>query len=257
MNKLKFLLKYFIYYLKAKSKHGVHPPFLYHLVTQVINDKKKYNEYTIAETYRSNLLNNNTEIYCEDFGTGISGNRKISAIAMHSAKSAKYAQLMFRLIKEMNPNTILELGTSLGVSTTYMALACSSARIKTIEGSATIATIAKENFIKNNYKNINVVTDTIEIALKNILEENKTVDVVFFDGNHRKQPTLNYFEQCLSYHNNNTVFIFDDIHWSDEMEEAWEHIIANKKVTLSIDLFFLGIVFFRKELSKENFLIRF
>ena len=257
MNKLRFLLRYLNYYIKAKTKHGVHPPYLFHLVTDVVNNNKNHSEYTIAESLRTTLLNNTKEIYCEDFGTGISSTRSIASIAKRSAKSTKYAQLLFRIVKELKPSTIIELGTSLGVSTTYMALASPEAKITTIEGSKNIANIAKDNFIKNNINNIEVVNNNIDNVLNDILNDIKIIDIVFFDGNHRKQATINYFEQCLLSHHNNTVFIFDDIHWSKDMEEAWGHIIANSEVTLSIDLFFLGIVFFRKELSKENFLIRF
>ncbi len=257
MNKLRFLLRYLNYYIKAKTKHGVHPPYLFHLVTDVVNNNKNHSEYTIAESLRTTLLNNTKEIYCEDFGTGISSTRSIASIAKRSAKSTKYAQLLFRIVKELKPSTIIELGTSLGVSTTYMALASPEAKITTIEGSKNIANVAKDNFIKNNINNIEVVNNNIDNVLNDILNDIKIIDIVFFDGNHRKQATINYFEQCLLSHHNNTVFIFDDIHWSKDMEEAWGHIIANSEVTLSIDLFFLGIVFFRKELSKENFLIRF
>ena len=257
MNKLKFLLRYLNYYIKVKTKHGVHPPFLFHLVTDVINNNKNHSEYTIAESLRKTLLNNTKEIYCEDFGTGVSSTRSIASIAKRSAKSPKYAQLLFRLVKELKPDTIIELGTSLGVSTTYMALASPEAKITTIEGSENIANVAKDNFKKNNLNNINVLNNNIDNVLNNILNDIKNIDIVFFDGNHRKQATINYFQQCLPYHHNDTVFIFDDIHWSIKMEEAWRHIIAYSEVSLSIDLFFLGIVFFRKELSKKNFLIRF
>ena len=81
--------------------------------------------------------------------------------------------------------------------------------------------------------------------------------MAFIDGNHQKKPTINYFEEILKYANNNTIFIFDDIHWSQGMESAWEYIKAHEKTTLTIDLFFLGIVFIKSELSKENFIIRF
>ena len=257
MNKIKFILKYISYYLKAKTKHGVHPPFLYHLVTEVINDKKNYASYKNAEAYRASLLKNKQEIYCEDFGTGTSENRKIAKIAKHSAKSPKYAQLLYRLVKELKPANILELGTSLGVSTTYMALANPEANIRTIEGSEDIAYIANQGFVKNNITNIAVINNNIDMVLKNTLAEMSSVDLVFFDGNHQREATRNYFEKCLQYHHNNTVFIFDDIHWSNEMEGAWNYITAKPEVTLSLDLFFMGIVFFRKELSKENFSIRF
>ena len=95
------------------------------------------------------------------------------------------------------------------------------------------------------------------LTLANKLKEILTIDLAFIDGNHQKKPTIDYFEQCLKYANNNTMFIFDDIHWSQGMENAWNYIKKHEKTTLTIDLFFVGIVFIKSELSKEHFTIRF
>jgi predicted O-methyltransferase YrrM len=84
------------------------------------------------------------------------------------------------------------------------------------------------------------------------------IDLVFVDGNHRKNATLEYFDFFLSKRTNNSIFIFDDIHWSVEMEEAWKLIQQHDSVTMTIDLFFIGLVLFRKDFKvKQHFSIRF
>jgi predicted O-methyltransferase YrrM len=161
------------------------------------------------------------------------------------------------LVKHFQPVNLLELGTSLGISTAYMSKASPTKKIITIEGSENIANIAIDNFNRLNISNIQVITGNFDIQLPKLLQNTSTFDFVFFDGNHRKQPTLSYFELCLQHKHNDSVFVFDDIHWSDEMEEAWESIKQSPEVTVTIDLFFIGLVFFRKESTKEHFIIRF
>jgi predicted O-methyltransferase YrrM len=192
-------------------------------------------------------------------GTGRSGKRTISEIAERSLKSEKYGQLLFRLVNHFKPNTILELGTSLGISTAYLASANPNSKVITIEGCPNIASEAKKNFEILGLKNIESVIGNFDSVLPAALCQLPTADckLVFFDGNHKKEPTLRYFNQCLELADNTSVFIFDDIHWSNEMEEAWEEIKSHPQVTVTIYLFFLGLVFFRKEQVKQNFIVRF
>jgi predicted O-methyltransferase YrrM len=82
------------------------------------------------------------------------------------------------------------------------------------------------------------------------------LDLVFFDGNHQKVPTLDYFHHCLTKAHENSIFIFDDIHWSSEMDEAWQQIQGHEQVSLTIDLFQFGLVFFRKGIAKQHFTLR-
>jgi len=261
MNNLKIIIKYLKYRIAANTKHDIHSPFVFQLLTTVINDKSVFPTYKEIEGLRLILLKNKTEIQIEDFGAGSLKSktkiRTVAEITRNAAKPSKYAQLLYRLIKHFQPQNILELGTSLGISTAYMAKAAPNSNITTIEGSESIAKIAIDNFNALNISNIQVITGNFDIQLPLLLQNSQKLDFVFFDGNHRKQPTLSYFETCLKHKHNGSVFIFDDIHWSVEMEEAWEIIKQSPEVTVTIDLFFIGLVFFRKESSKEDFIIRF
>ena len=225
----------------------------------MINKKGNYYSFDKIEHARKKLLISKKEIDVIDFGTGKSGKRKISEIAERSLKNKKYAQLLFRLVYHFKPNTILELGTSLGITTCYLASANQNSKVITIEGSSEIMNEARKNFSEMNLSNIETVTGNFDSVLPTILRQlpNANCQLAFFDGNHKKIPTLKYFSQCIDHANNDSVFVFDDIHWSDEMEEAWEEIKSHSKVTVTIDLFFLGLVFFRKEQAKENFILRF
>ena len=243
----------------SKSKFGIHSPFVYQLFETVF---KKGIEIPIIfkfiENHRTELLKNDQLIEIDDFGTGKKGRKiKIGSIAASSLMPKKNAQLIYRLIKFFKPKNILELGTSLGVTTLYMSSAKPDSRIISIEGSPEIAKIANSSFVKFNFKNIELVQANFDEILQEKLIEMEEVDLVIFDGNHTKLATLKYFELCLKFCNNETIFIFDDIRWSQEMKEAWLKIINHKSSIVTLDLFFLGVVFLRTEQQKEHFVIRF
>ena len=258
MNALRFAIKYLKYWFSAKTAHGIHSPFVFQLYNEVINTKGNYYSFDKIEQLRKKLLLSQKEIDVTDLGTGKSGKRTVSEITKRSLRSAKYGQLLFRLAYYFKPNTILELGTSLGITTSYLAFANPSSKVITIEGCPNISSEAKNCFQSLGLNNIETVVGNFDSVLGSRLKtQDSRLDFVFFDGNHKKNPTLNYFNQCLSHSTNDSVFIFDDIYWSDEMEDVWEEIKSHPKVTVTIDLFFLGIVFFRKEQAKENFILRF
>ncbi len=262
-DKLKFILKYLRYKLTAKHRKGfdIHSPFLYHFVSEILYGNKYFYAYDQIAELRYDLLDCDEEISVKDFGAGSnimkSNRRRIKDIAKHSAISEKFGEMLFRLIEHYKPQTILELGTSLGIGTLYLATPSEKATVYTIEGCPETAKKAIQNFDELNIRNINLITGNINDELQNLLKKIDKLDLVYFDGNHQKNATLNYFYQCLEKANNDTVFYFDDIHWSAGMEDAWKEIKKEKKVTLTIDLFFSGIVFFKQELSKENFTIKF
>ncbi|QNA46012.1 O-methyltransferase [Lacibacter sediminis] len=258
-------LKYLNYYFTAANGkgHGIHSPFVFDLVIKVLNDKMKYAAYKEVELQRSFLLGNETIITVEDFGAGstkgLTKQRVVQQIAATSLKPKKYAQLLYRLVNYFQPLQILELGTSLGITTAYLAKANPTATVTTMEGSDAVAQIARQQFDELKLKNINIVTGNFDETLQQVIDQTaQPFNFVFIDGNHRKEPTLRYFEQLLAKTDHATVFVFDDIHWSKEMEEAWEMIKQHLSVTLTIDLFFIGLVFLRKEQKeKEHFIIRF
>ena len=257
MKQLSFLIKYFKYLFSARTAHGIHSPFVFDLYNEVINKKGDYYSFDKIEHLRKKLLLSKKEIDVTDLGTGKSGKRIVGEIAGRSLKEKKYCELLFRLVYHFKPTAILELGTSLGITTSYLASANKNAKVITIEGCPNTAAEAKKSFESLGLNNIETVTGDFENVLSSVICHPSSVDFIFFDGNHRKEPTLKYFEQCLEVAHNDSVFVFDDIHWSDEMEEAWEEIKSHPDVRVTIDLFFLGLVFFRKEQVKENFIIRF
>jgi predicted O-methyltransferase YrrM len=256
--------KYLNYYIKAQNGkgHGVHSPFVFDFIIHVLNDKKKYEPYEKIEWLRQQLLTNNQTIEVEDFGAGSAvipfKNRRIKDIASSSLKKKKYAQLLFRIAKYYQSKNIVELGTSFGISACYLASAHEQSKLLTFEGSHNIANIALSNFKKASLNNIELIKGNFEKTLPSVIDTIEKVDLLFIDGNHRKKATLEYFDIFLKKSNLQSVFIFDDIHWSEEMEEAWKLIQQHDSVTLTIDLFFIGLVFFNKDFKvKQHFTIRF
>lgn len=263
-SKYQLARKYIKYLLTASNGkgHGTHSPFVFDFITKVLNDDRSFYCYESMESLRAKMLLENTTIPITDFGAGsrlhLSKERKISAIAKSSLKPKKYAQLLFRMVHYFQPTVIVELGTSLGITTGYLAHGHSPSEVITMEGSPQVAAIARKNFEALGLKNISIIEGNFDHTLSAILSAHKMVNFVFVDGNHRKEPTIHYFEQLLKNCNESTLLVFDDIHWSSEMEAAWDYIKGHRTVTLSVDLFFIGIVFFRKEQKeKQDFIIRF
>ncbi len=256
--------KYFQYYLTASNSkgHGVHSPFVFEFIKFVLNDKTKYECYSPIEKQRQTLLNDKSIIEVEDFGAGSTviktKQRVIKDIAASSLKPKKYSQLLFRMIQFYNKKNVLELGTSFGITSSYIASAKSSPVVTSMEGSQNIANIAQQNFDALQIKNIEIIKGDFENTLSTFLSKSTNIDFAFLDGNHRKIPTLQYFKSILQKSHEDTIFVFDDIHWSKEMEEAWEEIKTHKAVTLTIDLFFIGIVFLKKDFKvKQHFVVRY
>ncbi len=261
MSKLKHLIKYTKYRFKSGNEHSIHSPFVFELYNNVICDETPFYVFEDIESIRAKLLLTDMEISIDDHGAGSKVNsskkRKIKDIAKNTLKSPKYGQLLFRLVNRFKPNSILELGTSLGISSLYLAAPSKKNRLITIEGCPNTAKVAQINFDKIAFKNIELVNDTFDSYLPNFLSKTAQLDFVFFDGNHQEEATLHYFNLCVEKTHQQTVFVLDDIHWSLGMTAAWEQIKKHPKVTTTIDLFFLGIVFFNTDLSKEDFVLRF
>lgn len=261
---IKLASKYLSYYLSAfNSKgHGVHSPFVFDFITNVLNDSRTFYAYQELEQLRQELLLDKRLLTIEDFGAGSvvykSNQRKVSDIARSSLKPKKFGQLMFRMVDYYKANNIIELGTSLGITTGYLASGNLKSNVYSFEGAKQVAAVANQNFEKLSLKNIQIIEGNFDNTLQPILNTIQTIDFAFVDGNHRREPTIQYFEQLLTKGTEHSVFIFDDIHWSTGMEEAWKYIQRHNAVTLTIDLFFIGLVFFRKEQKVvQHFKIRF
>lgn len=256
-----FQIKSYLKFLwNSKNEHGVHSPFVFSLLTKCFYDKKPKPEYAILKKYRKSLLENKNFIEVTDFGAGSkvfkSNKRQISKIASTAGISPKRAELLFRVTNYFKPNNILEIGTSLGLATSALALGNTNAKVITIEGCPNTANVAQNELDRFDCKNVENIVSEFESFLISENLNSKIYDLIYLDGNHSKKATLTYFEVLLQTINNDSVWIFDDIHWSQEMEEAWEIIKNHPKVKVTIDTFQWGFVFFRYEQEKEHFVIR-
>ncbi|SFU61774.1 Predicted O-methyltransferase YrrM [Pustulibacterium marinum] len=249
---------YFKFLKNSTNQHGVHSPFIYDLVTKCFYNTEKKSDYQILKKYKTELLSNKKTISVTDFGAGSkvfkSNKRSIHLIAKNAGISSKRAKLLYRLTEYFQFEKSLELGTSLGIATAAIAAGNKKGHLISLEGCPETAKIAKQQLSKFHLKNIAIEVTEFTKYLQNL--ENSKFDFIYFDGNHQKEPTLKYFELLLKTTHNDTVWIFDDIHWSKEMSEAWNLIQKHPNVTVTIDTFFWGLVFFRKEQRKENFTIR-
>ena len=258
---LQFISDYLKHRLTSKSRHGTHSPFVYKLVDEVIYDFKSKSDYIAIEAQRKKLLNDESSITVTDLGAGshLNKNRtkKIKEIAKNALKTPRLAQLIYRLAKEAKPANLLELGTCLGITTAYLSKACPDAEIITIEGCPETAKKAYENFQDLELENIELQVGNFDTLLGRVIESFPQLDFVYIDGNHRKDATLNYFKWCLPKVTDRSMLIFDDIYWSAGMKEAWAEIKAHPQVTVTIDLFWIGLVFFKKGQAKEHFKIRY
>jgi len=254
------ILPYLKYLLKAGNKHGLHSPFVYDLYSDVILEQKHYYAYDLVESLRARMLLSEDVIETQDFGTGKNQypiRRKVSFIARRFSAPRRCAQLLFRLADHFNPEYILEAGTSLGITTAYLASANSHAKVFTLEGCPETARLAQTNFRLLKLSNITLLIGEFNETLPKALEQMPRVDLVYLDGNHRRKPTIDYFNLCMTKTTDRSVVILDDIHWSREMEQAWDDLKKDPRVTASIDLFHLGILFFQKGQAKEDFVLKY
>jgi len=247
----------------AVNQYAVHSPFVFGLIKHVIKPGSPQAICGPVEQLREKLRHDRTRILKTDFGSGSGGEYvlrhevRISSLAKNSSVPTRQAARLFYLIRHLEITDILEFGTSLGISTAYMAKANPSAKIVTMEGCPELAARARANFSSLKLENIEILTGNFGDILDEALRRFEKLGLVFFDGNHRLLPTLDYFQKCLEKVNNDTVFVFDDIHSSEEMQQAWEEIKKYPEVTVTVDLYHAGWVFFRKELSVQHFTLRY
>lgn len=277
-SQLRYVLKFLEYRLKAKHKkgHGIHSPYMFKLITKVFNHKTVNKDLKEVFDIHNKYKKSNIPLFFDEIGAGSQkmihetktmnakmdlNHRKVSATVgktiRYSSITKKYGRLIYQLIKYFNPSEILEFGTSVGISTLYIAKASSKANITTIEGVKEKSAMAQKLAQELNITNIHFICTEFDSGLSEILGKVNNLDFVFFDGNHTQKATLKYFIACLNKAHNDSIFIFDDIHWSKEMEEAWRTIINHKKVKVSIDLFRLGIIIFKPEITAGNYVIKF
>lgn len=259
MNHFRIIYKYVQHLFSARHTWGfsVHSPFLYQFTRYVLCEKNLYYFFHSVEKLRACLLKDIRTIDIRDFGTGHDRVETVSQIARKSLSNPRHGQLLFRMVHYFKAQNVLELGTSLGLTTSYLAASSTGIRCVSLEGSPQLAEIARENLRKLEVENVDIVVGNIDDTLNNVLSHFEKLDFVFFDANHSYDAVLNYFDMCLSKVHNKTVFVIDDIYWSEEMELAWTKIKTCPRVTSTIDLFQMGLVFFNSDLNNKSYKMRY
>lgn len=252
------IFTYLNYLINIKSKYQIHAPFVFDFITKCLEKPTNFVLFNGYKQYKSLLQKDYNTIIVNDFGAGSkifkSNIRKVKDIAHVAGMNNIKAKYLFKIISYFQPQSILEIGTSLGIGTYVFSIANPKSQIFTLEGCQNTSKIAQNYHTNFHLKNIEYKIGEF-MQLIPILLEKKHFDLIYFDGNHTKTATLNYFYEALKFKKNDSIFIFDDIHWSKDMENAWNEIIDNKDVSVSIDLYHIGIIFFKKELSKQHFIL--
>lgn len=248
--------------LTAKNAQGLHSPFVFRLYTEVIKAEKRKDAFEKIEGIRRSLLRSSKTIEVADFGAGSrvhkSNLRQVSRIARYSTVSPKQGRLLHRLLAFMRPQNVLELGTSFGLGSLYLASAMPpEAQMWTLEGCHNTADMARQHFAQFAFPNLHLQVGNIDEHLEPVLAQMPQLDFAFLDANHAYAPTLRYFELCLNKASDEALLIFDDIHWSADMKRAWQQICEDSRIGLSIDLFYFGLAFLRKKQAKQHFRLRF
>ncbi len=258
------IAEFFRFYRDAVTKYQLHSPFVFELACAVVEDERWYYAFRDVEEIRQKMLQSDVVLNVEDFGSfnrsntneeGSVQKRSVRSITRRAGSSAGQGQMLFRLATHLQPRSMLELGTSVGIGAMYLASAVQEARYVSLEGSAEIAHVARMNLDwLGLLKNTEVREGPFEMTLAGALKDLQHLDLVFFDGNHRLEPTLRYFEECLPFAHEKTVFVFDDMHWSEEMAEVWERIKDHSRVTLTLDFFELSLAFIDPDFREKQHL---
>ncbi len=250
------LFSYISYYRKADTVHNVHSPFVYDFIFDILDTSKYYYAFNPLEHERKILLSNKNMISIQDFGAGSKTDtgkrRSITSIASQVVSNKKKCRLLFNLVNKFAPSITVELGTSLGLSTMYMAKANSANKIFTIEADPNVYKLAHLLFERNNVPNVKAINGTFDNVLPTLLEDLHHIDLAYIDGNHQYESTMKYYKMLKSKCHKGSILVFDDIYWSADMTKAWNQIKASKDVVYTIDIFDMGFVFFDPDIGEKK-----
>jgi len=258
-----FLLQHYISHLFTsgyKNGHGIHSPFAYAFFRNVLFNKTKTDNILVIKKVRKELLKSKVVLETSTAGEPSkvfkSKYRSVSGLVKHTATKERIGLILNNLVSFYNLKQAVELGTSVGLGAIYLASGNAGVKVQTIEYCRNTADFAGSVFKANNITNIQLFNNVFEAVFPEIMRLNNSVDMVYIDGNHNFNSTMYYFNLCKNFGKDHLIVVFDDIYWSSEMLNAWKTIIKDLRVTLSIDLFYCGIVFFNPELTKKHYKVK-
>ena len=252
------MFEYINYLRNAKGRHGTHSPFVYEFVDKCLNENVNSDFIKDRNLLFKSLKTNNNSIIIKDFGVGskrLSNERKIADIFNTSSSKGKFGKLLYQLSAYYKPKRILEFGTSLGIGSIHLSKGNKTSHILTVEACEATHLEARKNFKQLNCLNVESVKSTFDEFLLSYSGE--PFDLVFIDGHHDGEALKRYLNQLDLLTHNDTIFILDDIRWSNSMLEAWKSIVVSSKFHVTMDLFRMGIVLKREQQEKEHFTIKF
>jgi predicted O-methyltransferase YrrM len=248
----------FLFHSNGIKGFGIHSPFAFQFVTEVIRPfKAEISDLQLVDSIREKNSHDNRVLSVIDFGTSKwKKPYRVKDILKRSVSNRKKSRILFQVAKFLNPDYIVELGTSLGITAITFSLASPHSRILTVEGSPEIAEIARENFTLAGLTNIEIRIGRFEDELPRLAAEISSPFLAYIDGNHCYSATINYFTIFIDKLDSQSCIIIDDIHWSNEMEKAWEEICSHAKSTICLDFYYFGIIFYRERTAKTRYNIR-
>lgn len=249
--------KYIAYKFQHINEYHIHSPFVFHFYTQIIKDKTRYQVYKDVANLKNKLKKDPRKIKITDYGSGqYKTYRSISDILTKSSQWDKFAHLLYRMMRHYQYEEFIELGCSFGLTSIYLALGNPKGHGYTVDACEASLKIAIENMQLTHVDNVKIIHAEFESVFDNLLDNMKNNTLIYIDGNHHYQPTLKYFKMILKYKHKLPVVVFDDIYHSKEMEKAWHEIIANPFVSISFNLYKLGIIYFNDSFSKQDFILK-
>lgn len=262
MSGLHFVSSFCKHYLGATRIDVLHSPFVFNLYNTCIARQKQPAELAGIESLRKQLKADRSTVTQLDLGAlkhkSPVRKRSVSSLAGLDAKPKRIAHILFRMIREYGYANCIDLGTSLGLTSACLAKALpGNGKLLTVEGSPEIAALAEKNFRQLELHNrIEQHVGNFDHLLPQLLERYETVDFALIDGNHTYEATMDYFHRFLPKVHEGSVLVFDDIYWSRGMSKAWNEIRQHAAVTVTVDLFYIGLVYFRREQAREHFRLR-
>ncbi len=263
MGKIKLLIKYFVYRIRRRGAkgHGIHSPFVFQFSREVLNSRVKYPEYRDIDLYRRSLYGKNQFIRVSGHGAGSnvfkSANRRVRDIARRSSTGPAACRLLFRLARYFRAPVIVELGTSLGMAAFCLSRGGQEGKVYSVEACPEQLEVAGNELARFDVDNVDLILGEFGKKLPGLMKKLERVDLVYLDGDHREESVLWQFNQCAGKAGHRSIFIIGDIHWSPGMERAWGRICRDPRISCTIDLFFVGLVFFREGMAKQHYVLKY
>ncbi len=260
----------------AGDAHAVHSPFVFDLYRRAEAAAKPWlrqawhpdaalafevaAEWKAIEAERKRLRASREVIEIQDLGAGsqVDGARRraVGGIARSGLLPASWCRRLAALRAALPPGPVLELGTSLGITTAYLASVQPASKVYTLEGCA--ATLAQAEAVWGRLGlqgHIYPTLGNIDDTLASVLPQGPFAMVVL-DANHRAEAVLRYFEAILPHLHPQGCVVVDDIYWTPDMTAGWRALQRHAQVRQWVDLYRQGWLFARANQAAEGFVLR-